>query len=202
MSSRRARCSAAAATWSRISCRASACPRRWSTGAIPQNFEQAMQKNTKVVFIETPTNPTLELVDIAAVAKIAHAHGAKLDRRQRVRDADAAEAAEARRRPRRPIRRPSTSTARAACWAASSLGSKELITGDVHTLHPPDRPVAEPVQRVGAAQGPRDAAAARQADDRERGEGRGFPRRPSQGRRACSTRTTSRIRNTSWRSGR
>ena len=37
-----------------------------------------MQPNTKLVFIETPTNPTLELVDIAAVADIAHAHGAKL----------------------------------------------------------------------------------------------------------------------------
>ena len=47
-------------------------------GRDPRNFEQAMQKNTKAVFIETPTNPTLELVDIAAVAAIAHAHGAKL----------------------------------------------------------------------------------------------------------------------------
>jgi len=47
-------------------------------GKDPKNFEKAMQKNTKAVFLETPTNPTLELVDIAAVAKIAHAHGAKL----------------------------------------------------------------------------------------------------------------------------
>jgi O-succinylhomoserine sulfhydrylase len=47
-------------------------------GRDPQNFEKAMQKNTKLVFIETPANPTLELVDIAAVSKIAKAHGAKL----------------------------------------------------------------------------------------------------------------------------
>ncbi|MEO8757376.1 MAG: O-succinylhomoserine sulfhydrylase [Devosia sp.] len=47
-------------------------------GRDTANFERAMQKNTKVVFIETPTNPTLELVDIAAVAKIAKAWGAKL----------------------------------------------------------------------------------------------------------------------------
>ncbi|MBI4921538.1 MAG: O-succinylhomoserine sulfhydrylase [Devosia nanyangense] len=47
-------------------------------GRDPANFERAMQKNTKLVFIETPTNPTLELVDIAAVAAIARAHGAKL----------------------------------------------------------------------------------------------------------------------------
>lgn len=47
-------------------------------GRDPANFERAMQKNTRLVFIETPTNPTLELVDIAAVAAIAKAHGAKL----------------------------------------------------------------------------------------------------------------------------
>ncbi len=47
-------------------------------GRKPQNFADAMRPNTKAVFIETPTNPTLELVDIAAVAEIAHAHGAVL----------------------------------------------------------------------------------------------------------------------------
>lgn len=47
-------------------------------GRDPVNFERAMKPNTKVVFLETPTNPTLELVDIEAVAKIAHAHGALL----------------------------------------------------------------------------------------------------------------------------
>jgi O-succinylhomoserine sulfhydrylase len=47
-------------------------------GRDPQNFAKAMRKNTKAVFLETPTNPTLELVDIAAVADIAHAGGAKL----------------------------------------------------------------------------------------------------------------------------
>jgi O-succinylhomoserine sulfhydrylase len=35
-------------------------------------------KNTKAFFLESPTNPTLEVVDIAEVAKIAHAAGAKL----------------------------------------------------------------------------------------------------------------------------
>jgi len=47
-------------------------------GRDPANFAAAMQPNTRLVFIETPTNPTLDLVDIAAVADIAHAHGAKL----------------------------------------------------------------------------------------------------------------------------
>lgn len=45
-------------------------------GSEPENFAKAMQPNTKAVFIETPTNPTLDLVDIKAVADIAHAHRA------------------------------------------------------------------------------------------------------------------------------
>ncbi len=47
-------------------------------GREPENFAKAMRPNTKAIFIETPTNPTLELVDIKAVADIAHAHGAVL----------------------------------------------------------------------------------------------------------------------------
>jgi O-succinylhomoserine sulfhydrylase len=39
-------------------------------------WKAAMRPNTKMVFFETPANPTLDLVDIAAVAKIAHARGA------------------------------------------------------------------------------------------------------------------------------
>lgn len=39
-------------------------------------WEAAMRPNTKAVFFETPANPTLEIVDIAGVAKIAHARGA------------------------------------------------------------------------------------------------------------------------------
>ena len=40
--------------------------------------EKAMKPNTKVVFIESPGNPTLALTDIEETAKIAHKHGAKL----------------------------------------------------------------------------------------------------------------------------
>lgn len=41
-------------------------------------WKNAVQPNTKVFFLETPTNPTLELVDIQAVADIAHECNAKL----------------------------------------------------------------------------------------------------------------------------
>ncbi len=40
--------------------------------------EKAMRRNTKIVWIETPTNPLMVLTDIKEVAKIAHAGGAEL----------------------------------------------------------------------------------------------------------------------------
>ncbi|OCO98218.1 MULTISPECIES: O-succinylhomoserine sulfhydrylase [unclassified Ensifer] len=43
-----------------------------------QNWEKAIQKNTKVFFLESPTNPTLEVIDIAGVAKLANQIGAKV----------------------------------------------------------------------------------------------------------------------------
>jgi O-succinylhomoserine sulfhydrylase len=41
-------------------------------------WEKAMKPQTRLLFLETPSNPTLSLVDIAAVAKIADKHGARL----------------------------------------------------------------------------------------------------------------------------
>ena len=44
----------------------------------PAQLAQAMGPRTKVVYCETPANPNMRMVDIAAVANIAHAQGAKL----------------------------------------------------------------------------------------------------------------------------
>lgn len=44
----------------------------------PSQIEAALRKETKVIWVETPTNPMLKLADIRAVAKIARAHGACL----------------------------------------------------------------------------------------------------------------------------
>ncbi|MDM9383983.1 cystathionine gamma-synthase [Chlorogloeopsis sp. ULAP01] len=38
------------------------------------NFENAIQANTKLIWIETPTNPLLKIIDIAALASIARQH--------------------------------------------------------------------------------------------------------------------------------
>ncbi|MFT2210759.1 O-succinylhomoserine sulfhydrylase [Rhizobium giardinii] len=47
-------------------------------GRFLENWEKAVKPNTKVFFLESPTNPTLEVVDIAGVARIANAIGAKV----------------------------------------------------------------------------------------------------------------------------
>ena len=41
-------------------------------------WKKAVRPNTKIFFLESPTNPTLELVDIRGVADIAHENNAKL----------------------------------------------------------------------------------------------------------------------------
>ena len=41
-------------------------------------WEAAIKPNTRLLFVESPSNPLAELVDIAALAEIAHAHGALL----------------------------------------------------------------------------------------------------------------------------
>ena len=42
----------------------------------PANVAAAMDDRTRLIFFETPANPTLRLTDIAAVAEVAHAGGA------------------------------------------------------------------------------------------------------------------------------
>ncbi|GLH78610.1 O-succinylhomoserine sulfhydrylase [Bradyrhizobium sp. SSBR45G] len=41
-------------------------------------WQKAVRPNTKTFFLESPTNPTLDVMDIPAIAEIAHAHGARL----------------------------------------------------------------------------------------------------------------------------
>jgi cystathionine beta-lyase/cystathionine gamma-synthase len=42
------------------------------------DYEQAIRPDTRLVWLESPTNPLLRLADIQAVAEIAHRHGALL----------------------------------------------------------------------------------------------------------------------------
>lgn len=47
-------------------------------GAEIAQWEAALAKPTNAVFLETPSNPTLEIIDLAAVAELAHNTGARL----------------------------------------------------------------------------------------------------------------------------
>lgn len=44
----------------------------------PQNFAKAINAKTRALFVETVSNPALEVVDLAAVADVARAHGIPL----------------------------------------------------------------------------------------------------------------------------
>jgi cystathionine gamma-synthase len=41
-----------------------------------ENLQKALRSNTKAVWIETPSNPLLNILDIRELSKVAHAHGA------------------------------------------------------------------------------------------------------------------------------
>ncbi|OBU03439.1 methionine gamma-lyase [Morganella psychrotolerans] len=44
----------------------------------PENIKAAMKPNTKMVYVETPANPTLAMIDLEAAANVAHDGGAML----------------------------------------------------------------------------------------------------------------------------
>jgi len=46
----------------------------FTDGLQPSDFEDKIQANTKVIFIETPSNPLLTITDLAAIAKICIKH--------------------------------------------------------------------------------------------------------------------------------
>ena len=51
----------------------------WSAADLtdPDSLRAAMRPETKVVWAETPTNPLLTVIDLAAIAEVAHSGGAK-----------------------------------------------------------------------------------------------------------------------------
>src|SRR5204863_2370294 len=51
---------------------------QYTDDASPDGFAKLIGKQTKLIWIETPTNPLLQILDIAALAELAHRHGALL----------------------------------------------------------------------------------------------------------------------------
>ena len=50
----------------------------WVDSTDLANVRAAMRSETRLVYVETPTNPMMEITDIAGAAELAHAHGAQL----------------------------------------------------------------------------------------------------------------------------
>ncbi len=46
--------------------------------ADPANVKKSIKPNTKMILVETPSNPTMQITDIREIAKIAHKHGIPL----------------------------------------------------------------------------------------------------------------------------
>jgi cystathionine gamma-lyase len=51
---------------------------RYTEDASPDGFASILSPSTKLVWIETPTNPLLQIIDIAAIAELAHRRSAVL----------------------------------------------------------------------------------------------------------------------------
>jgi cystathionine gamma-lyase len=51
---------------------------RYTEDTTPAGFSQAITPRTQLIWIESPTNPLLQILDIAAIAEVAHRVGAKL----------------------------------------------------------------------------------------------------------------------------
>ena len=153
---RRGRCSAPASTSSRRCCRASASRSASSTAPTSTSGAAAIRPGTKLVFLESISNPTLEVIDIAAVAELAHAVGAQV-----IVDNVFAT----------PVfQRSLTLGADVVIYSATKhidgqgrcLGGVVLGTPRLHPRHARAVPQAhrrraQPVQRLGDAEGARDA---------------------------------------------
>lgn len=51
---------------------------RWAASLAPEDVAACVTEKTKVIYAETPTNPLVRIVDLTALASIAHEAGAKL----------------------------------------------------------------------------------------------------------------------------
>jgi cystathionine beta-lyase/cystathionine gamma-synthase len=53
-------------------------PGHFLLGHEMSKLDELLSQGVSLVFLETPTNPTLEIFDIHAIARLAHAHGARV----------------------------------------------------------------------------------------------------------------------------
>jgi O-succinylhomoserine sulfhydrylase len=112
-------------------------------GADLSQWRAAIRPQTKVLFLESPTNPCLEVYDIAAIAGIAHEHGARLI----VDNVFATPVLQ------KPLKLGADCVVYSAtkhidghgrCLGGVILGSRELIENEVHSLYKQIGPCLSP----------------------------------------------------------
>jgi O-succinylhomoserine sulfhydrylase len=112
-------------------------------GADLSQWRAAMRPQTKLLFLETPTNPCLEIYDIAAIAAIAHGHGARLV----IDNVFATPILQ------KPLRLGADCVVYSAtkhidghgrCLGGIILGSRDLIENEVHNLYKQTGPCLSP----------------------------------------------------------
>jgi len=152
-------------------------------GADLGQWRAAVRPNTKAFFLESPTNPTLEVIDIAAVANIAHDAGARLT----VDNVFATPLWQSPLALGAGLRRLFGDQAHRRPGPLSRR--RRSRHGEIHSRQysdsiPPDRVGAVAVQCLGAAQRIGDLGGARREADGDGREGDGGPRRSCQGHAA------------------
>ena len=165
-------------------------------------WKKAARKNTKAFFLESPTNPTLEVYDIAGDRRDRPQGRRATYRRQRLRHAARCSSRSSSAPTSSSIRRPSTSTAAGRVPRRRHPRRREVHRRSCPHVPAPDRPVAQPVQRLGVAQGPGDAGGARRAAERRTRRSSPTPSPTIPKSRACSIRAVRTTRNTNSPSGR
>ena len=197
-SSPAARSSAPASSSSTRCCAAGAWRAPSSTAPTSTTGREALATPAAAVFFETPSNPTQELVDIAAVSELAHAAGAVV-----VVDNVFGT----------PVfSRPLDHGADIVVYSTTKhidgqgrvmggmiLGPTELVGGPIQTLLRHTGPSMSPFNAWVHAQGPRDAHAARRAPGGQRAGPGAAPRGRPAGGSGASTPGWSRTRRPGWR---
>ena len=151
----------------------------------------------RVLYLETPTNPTLKVVDIERLARAGHERRCDRRRGQHVRDADQSAPARAGGRPRRPQR---DQGARGPRGRARRRHVRIVGAREAHLRVPRDHGGRDgPGRRVPVRPGDEDAAPACAGAEQQRAEDRGVAARRSARRVGVLPRAARRTRDTTSR---
>ena len=162
----------------------------------PEAYAAAVTDRTRLLYVETPSNPTLGVVDIAAIAELARslagrrraARSPARRRRRHVRDAVRAVSARARRRPRRALDDRRASRGHGDVIGGAVMGARALVDGARELIVKGFGGVLSPLSRVARRARPPNVRAPAGASLRDGCCARGAPRDASARRARASSR--------------